>query len=450
MSESKVTTPRASDRSTGALRVLMVGGGGRDHALCHAFASSPRLEELHAAPGNAGIASIATCHPDVTLEDFDGLLALAGRVMPDLVVIGAEDLLVAGLASRFVAAGFTCLGPSLEAARLEGSKLFAKGLMERAGVPTPAWRACNDVASAHAAIDELGGAVAVKADGLAAGCGAFVCPTVEEAHAAVHALMVERRFGASGERVIVEQLVDGEEASVMALVDGERVVPLPAARDYKRRDDGDAGPNTGGMGSHAPSTDVDASGSAALARAVIQPVIDCLREDGTPFRGVVYAGVMLTSEGPRVLEYNCRFGNPETQALVRVVDGDLLDLLDRTAHGDLVGVEEVGARGVAVSVCVAAEHYPDLQLEPAPVTVRGLDEARRVPGVELFIGLSEAAPGGGTDELLAAGGRVVTVSAWADEMETAVERAHEAAAHVQLPGRHARTDIGRLALAARS
>lgn len=435
--------------------MLVVGGGGRDHALCHAIARSPRLADLHAAPGNAGIASVATCHPDVALDDQKGLLALAERLSPDLVLVGAEDLLVAGLATLFSEAGFTCLGPSRDAAKLEGSKRYAKGLMERAGVPTPAWRSCGDVESAHAAIRELGGAVAVKADGLAAGCGAFVCPTEEAAREAVRVLMVERRFGISGARVIVEELIDGDEASVMAIVDGERVVPLPAARDYKRRDDGDRGPNTGGMGAYAPSADVGAQEAARLARAAIQPVIDTMREDGTPFRGVVYAGVMLTSDGPRVLEYNCRFGNPETQALVRVLgDADLLDLLHRAATGQLDAATEVRAEGAAVAVCIAAEHYPELQLEPEPVRVTGLDAARQVSGVELFIGLAESATDSTgaaiSDELVAAGGRVVTVSAWAPDMELAVQRAHEAAAHVQVPGRQARTDIGRAAVAGRS
>jgi phosphoribosylamine--glycine ligase len=435
------STERTSPTS---LRVLVIGGGGRDHALCHAFSQSKRLGELHAAPGNAGIASFATTHPDVALEDVDAQLALAERIQPDLVIVGAEDLLVAGLASRFQAAGFTCLGPTREAAQLEGSKRYSKQLMERAGVPTPPWRSCDDVDSAHAAIEELGGAVAVKADGLAAGCGAFVCPTPAEARDAVHALMVDRIFGASGARVIVEQLVDGGEASVMALVDGEHVVPLPAARDYKRLGDHDRGPNTGGMGAHAPSTDIDGEESAALARAVIQPVIDEMRAAGTPFRGVVYAGVMLSSDGPQVLEYNCRFGNPETQALVRVLDADLLDLLHRAATGELADVDAVQPQGAAVAVCVAAEHYPDLQLEPAPVRVTGLDGAAEVEGVELFVGLAEA--GASSDELLAAGGRVVTVSAWGEDLEQARDRAYRAAELVQVPGRRLRRDIAQAAV----
>ncbi len=440
-------SPNVRASSSAQLTVLVIGGGGRDHALCHAFAASPRLRELHAAPGNAGIAAIGTCHP-VALDDFAAMITLAHELQPDLVVIGAEDLLVAGLASQFEDAGFTCLGPSRLAATLEGSKLFAKQLMERAGVPTPAWRSCTDVESAHRAIEEIGGGggVAVKADGLAAGCGAFVCPTPDEARAAVDQLMVQRIFGDSGATIVVEQLIDGDEASVMAVVDGEHVVPLPAARDYKRRDDDDAGPNTGGMGSHAPSTDIGGDDAAELARAVIQPIVDELRAAGTPYRGVIYAGVMLTADGPQVLEYNCRFGNPETQALVRVLDADLLDLLDRAANGRLKGVDAVPARGAAVAVCVAAEHYPELQLELAPVRVSGLDAAGQVPGVALFVGL--ATPGASSDEVLALGGRVVTVSAWGDDFPVAVERAYAAAELIQLAGSHLRSDIGRPALAA--
>ncbi len=435
---------RSSDDSQ--LTVLVIGGGGRDHALCHAFAQSPRLAALHAAPGNAGIARIGTCHP-MELDDFDGMVALAHELRPDLVIVGAEDLLVAGLATRFETAGFTCLGPGADAARLEGSKLFSKELMERAGVPTPAWRTCTDVASAHQAIEELGGAVAVKADGLAAGCGAFVCPTPELAREAVDQLMVQRIFGESGARIVVERLIDGDEASVMAIVDGERIVPLPAARDYKRLGDDDAGPNTGGMGAHAPSTDLGRDEAVTLARTVIQPIVDELRAEGTPYRGVIYAGVMLTADGPQVLEYNCRFGNPETQALVRVLgDADLLDLLHRAATGRLEAGASVRADGAAVAVCVAAEHYPDLQLEPAPVRVAGLDAAREVEGVELFIGLVEAGDSG--DVVHALGGRVVTVSAWGRDFAAAIERAYAAVERIQLEGSHHRSDIGQPALVA--
>jgi phosphoribosylamine--glycine ligase len=431
------------------LRVLVIGGGGRDHALCAALATSPRCGELHAAPGNVGIARIATCH-EVELDDLDAMVDLAVRLGPDLVVIGAEDLLVAGLASCMAERGLTCLGPTREAAQLEGSKLFAKELMEQAGVATPPWRSCTDLESAERAIDELGGAVAVKADGLAAGCGAFVCRDRDHALDVARQLLVDRIFGDAGARIVVEQLVVGAEASVMALVDGDRVVPLPAARDYKRLGDGDSGPNTGGMGAHAPSTDLGGAEAASLAVDVIGPVVHELARRGTPFRGVVYAGVMLTDDGPLVLEYNCRFGNPETQALVRVLgERDLLDLLVRAATGDLAGVDAVEAHGAAVAVCVAAGSYPELQLEPAPVLVSGLRAAAAVPGVELYVGL--AAAGASDDEVLALGGRVVTVSAWGEDFPEAVERAYEAAAHIDVAGgRRVRSDIGAPALAVSS
>lgn len=429
---------------SGELLVLVIGGGARDHALCHAFARSERCAQVHAAPGNAGIANVAICHPDIDPWDDGAVLELVASLQPDLVVIGAEDLLVAGLASRIADAGVTCLGPSVAAAQLEGSKRFAKQLMEQAGVPTPAWRSCGDVESAHLAIDELGGAVAVKADGLAAGCGAYVCRTPAEARAAVHELMVDGRFGSSGHRVLVEELIDGEEVSVMAIVDGAHVVALPAARDYKRLGDGDTGPNTGGMGAHVPSTDVAVDDAAGLAHSVIQPIVDELARRGTPFRGVIYAGVMLTTAGPRVLEYNCRFGNPETQALVRVLDADLLDLLDRAARGRLEGVADVQAKGAAVAVCIAAEHYPELQLEPAPVQVRGLGAASSVPGVELFLGPCERDVEQGSVRAL--GGRVVTVSAWGADHAAAIDRAYAAAAPIELAGAHLRTDIGLPAL----
>jgi phosphoribosylamine--glycine ligase len=273
-----------------------------------------------------------------------------------------------------------------------------------------------------------------------------VCPTPEQALDAARSLLEQRIFGDAGASIVVEQLVDGEEASVMALVDGAHVVPLPAARDYKRLGDGDAGPNTGGMGAHAPSTDLDPADAAQLAREVIQPIVDELAADGTPFRGVVYAGVMLTADGPQVLEYNCRFGNPETQALVRVIgDRDLLDLLHRAATGALEGVDAVEPDGAAVAICVASASYPELQLEPAPVIVRGLDAARAVPGVEVFVGLAQE--GATSDELLAMGGRVVTISAWAEDYGTAIERAYAAADAVEVPGRQLRRDIGSPALA---
>jgi phosphoribosylamine--glycine ligase len=452
-------TGGGSSGSRGALRVLLLGGGGRDHALAWACARSPRCGELHAAPGNPGIARIATCYEHIAPNNVDALVATAISIQPDLVIIGAEDLLVDGVADRIRAAGIAVFGPSAGAARLEGSKAFAKELMRTAGVPTPRSLTCASPAEARAAIAKLGGAVAVKTDGLAAGCGAIVCRTAEHAEQAVHDLMERRIFGAAGDQVIVEELVAGHEISVMAITDGVHVVPLPAARDYKRLSDGDAGPNTGGMGAHAPSHDLDAARVADLARCTIQPIVDALAQRGTPFRGVIYAGVMLTDSGYQVLEYNARFGNPETQTLVRVIDADLLDLMARAASGSLVGTGPVAVRGHAVAVCVAAPSYPALQLEPVPVVVRGLDDAGAVPGVVCFYGLGSGASAyrttdaGSSNELttaeagfMSAGGRVITVSAHAETMAEAIDRAYEAVDHIYVAGGHHRTDIGAVAM----
>ncbi|MBC7644892.1 MAG: phosphoribosylamine--glycine ligase [Thermoleophilia bacterium] len=442
MTDSLLPREARPETTTGTrLRVLIVGGGGRDHALAHAFAKSPLLGDLHAVPGNGGIAELGTCHPDIDPNDFAAVANLAREIKADLAVIGAEDLLVAGLTDAIEAAGVAVFGPRKDAAQLEGSKIFSKTLMDNIGIPTADWRACSTPDEARAAVTEFGGAAAVKANGLALGCGAYVCFTPEAAEAAITTLMVDQLFGEAGATVIVERLMEGEEVSVMALTDGTHVVPLPAARDYKRLRDGDEGPNTGGMGAHAPSTDLSAGDAAALARDFIQPVVDELRILGTPFRGVIYAGIMLTARGPRALEYNCRFGNPETQALVRILDADLLQLVHDAAVASLAGVAAVEARGVAVAVCVATENYPDLQLEPAPVVLSGLTSVRAIEGVEAFIGFGTKMPGT-RDQMLALGGRAVTVSAWAPTMEAAIDRAYRAVDALQLPNSHFRSDIG--------
>ncbi len=422
------------------LRVLILGGGGRDHALAWAMAQSSRCGELHAAPGNPGMAGIATCHEHVRPDDIHGMVALAEQLQVDLVVVGAEDLLVAGVGSMLAERNIPCFGPSAAAAQLEGSKQFAKSLMDEAGIPTARWESCDSPAAAHAAIRRFGGAVAVKTDGLAAGCGAFVCRSAEHADHVVSDLMVRRIFGAAGDRVIVEELVRGHEVSVMAITDGTNIVPLPPARDYKRLLDGDRGPNTGGMGAHAPSHDISDQASAELAHEVIGPIVAQLAQRGTPFRGVVYAGLMLDDDGYHVLEYNCRFGNPETQALVRIIDADLLDLMHRAAAGSLAGVPAIAASGASVAVCVATPGYPELQLELEPITVEGIDRANDVPGVVCFTSL--ATPGAVVGSIEALGGRAVTISAHAHSMDEAIERAYEAASCITLEGARMRHDVG--------
>lgn len=446
-----MTKPLQAERAndpTAPLRVLLVGAGGRDHALAWKLRQSPRCADLHAAPGNAGMAHLGTCH-DVDPSDFDAVTDLAVRLGVDLAIVGAEDLLVAGLADRLHAAGVACVGPTKQAAQIEGSKCFAKQLMDDLGVPTPRWQSFADAASAKAALRDWNGPVAVKADGLAGGRGAFVCRTQQEAFAAVDALLVDSVFGRSGDRIVVEELIAGREVSVMVLTDGEHVVSLPSARDYKRLLDGDRGPNTGGMGAHVPSPDLDAAAAQELAQLAVRPVIAELARRGSPFRGVMYAGVMLTDDGPQVLEYNCRFGNPETQALVRVLDGDLLDLLARAAAGSVRGVEMVPADGVAIAVCVAAPSYPGRELEAEPFEATGLREAADTsPEVEVFFGLVEDLPGG-ADAVMAAGGRIATVTAHAETFEAARDAAYEAADRIRFEGKQLRRDIGVPALSAR-
>ena len=446
---SPVHSTRVLD-PTAPLQVLLVGAGGRDHALAWKLAQSPRCGALHAAPGNAGIARVGTCH-DVAMTDFDGLVELALALQIDLVVIGAEDLLIAGLADRFLAAGVPTLGPTAEAARIEGSKVFAKGMMNQLGIPTPPWASYTDVKAARAAIDAADFAgdagVAVKADGLAAGRGAFVCQTRDEAHAAIEALMVDEVFGASGNEVLIESLIAGNEVSVMVATDGRHMVSLPSARDYKRLGDGDTGPNTGGMGAHAPCDDTSSDELHELAELAVRPIIDELARRGTPFRGVMYAGVMRTADGPQVLEYNCRFGNPETQALVRVMDVDLLDLLARAATGTLdAATPAVQAQGAAVAVCVASANYPQLEVEREPFLAHGLQAAETsgtgAPGsVVVFTGFGHDEPGT-TDTLRAAGGRVATVTAQAATLDEARALAYFAVATIDVPGAQVRADIG--------
>jgi phosphoribosylamine---glycine ligase len=417
------------------MRVLLIGSGGREHALVWKLSQSPLLGELHAAPGNPGIALHATLH-DVLATDLEGLTALAARLQADLVVVGPEAPLVDGLADRLAEAGIAVFGPSAAAARVEGSKTFAKSVMDAAGVPTARFAVCDTPAAAQAAIAEASGRVVIKADGLAAGKGVFVCSSAAQAEQAVRACLVERRFGQAGARVLVEELISGPEVSVLALCDGEHVLALPTARDAKRALDGDRGPNTGGMGCVSPAPDLAPEAVADIVASVHRPVVNELARRGTPFRGCLYAGLMLTLDGPRVLEFNARFGDPEAQAILPRVQGDLLDALHRAASGSLEGAELTAGDDVAVSVVVAAQGYPD-----APVTgaaIDGVHAAEAIDGVTVFHA-GTALDGG---RLVASGGRVLNVTAVAPDFAAARERAYAGVGRIAMAGSQHRTDIG--------
>jgi phosphoribosylamine---glycine ligase len=397
------------------VNVLVVGSGGREHALAWRLAESPLLSELHAAPGNPGIAPLARCHP-VAVGDVGGIVRLCRRHRIDLVVIGPEAPLVAGAADALREAGIAVFGPSAAAARIEGSKAFAKEVMRAAGVPTAA------------ELDAPRAPCVIKADGLAGGKGAFVCRTQREADAAWP------RARAFGGQVIVEELLEGDEVSLLALAAGTDAVSLPPAQDFKRLLDGDRGPNTGGMGSYAPVPHLVRRDVEGLLELVHRPVLAELAARGAPFTGVLYAGLMLTGDGPRVLEFNCRFGDPEAQTLLPLLEGDLLAALAGAATGGLEPCELSTTPGAAVTVVLASAGYPDAPQSGAEIA--GIADAEALGAVVFHAGTAVR-----SGKLVAAGGRVVNVTALGASLADARERAYAAARLVHFPGARYRRDV---------
>jgi phosphoribosylamine--glycine ligase len=400
------------------VKVLLVGSGGREHALAWKLAQSPALTELHCAPGNPGIARHGHCHP-VRGEDAEGLLGLARELDVDLVVVGPEAPLVEGVGDALRKSGVAVFGPSRAAAAIEGSKSFAKDVMRAAGVPTAP------------VLPLARPPCVIKADGLAAGKGVFVCRTQQELDAALPVA------AALGQTLVIEELLEGAEVSVFALCDGVNAIPLPSAQDFKRAHDGDQGPNTGGMGSYSPAPEIDVN---ELVDSIHRPVLAELARRESPFVGVLFAGLILTENGPQVLEFNCRFGDPETQSLLPRLDGNLLDALAAAAAGDASEVELPGSDEAAVTLVIAAGDYPASGDSGSPIS--GVEEAEATGALVFHAGTALHG-----DRLVTNGGRILDVTALGPTIAAARERAYEAAAHISFAGARYRTDIAKEAAA---
>jgi phosphoribosylamine---glycine ligase len=416
------------------MKVLVVGGGGREHALAWKLAQSPTVDRLFVAPGNAGMAELGTCER-ISAGDVPGIVDFALREEIDLTVVGPEVPLVAGLADELEVRSRAVFGPTREAARIEGSKAWAKKLCERHGIPTPRSRSFTDFDEAVSFLDEMRPPFVVKADGLAAGKGVTVTDDREVAVGTLKAAILERAFGAAGARVLVEEHVAGREVTALALTDGTTLAPLPPAQDYKRAFDWDEGPNTGGMGAYSPVPFLDDETLSFIRRDILERTIAALSDEGVPYRGALYAGLMLTEDGPVVLEFNCRFGDPETQAILPRLKSDLGEVLLACAQGRLDRTALEWSPEACITVVLASGGYPGEHR--TGFAVEGLEEARSVRGISLFHAGTRASDG----RVLTAGGRVLSVSATGTTLEDARERAYEACGRISFEGMHYRRDI---------
>ncbi len=428
------------------MKVLVVGSGGREHALAWCAARSPEVEQVLVAPGNAGTAGEAGVdNVAVAADDVEGLVALAVERRVDLTIVGPEAPLVAGLADRLDEAGVAVFGPGASGARLEGSKAFTKAFLERHRIPTAAYRAFTEAAPARAWIAERGAPVVVKADGLAAGKGVVVAASVAEATEAVDAMLCGDAFGAAGRRVVVEEFLEGEEASFIAMVSGRDVLPLASSQDHKARDDGDRGPNTGGMGAYSPAPVIDAEMHERVMREVIHPTVDGLAEEGIPYVGFLYAGLMIAPDGtPRVLEFNCRCGDPETQPLMMRLRSDLVALALAAASGNLAGQTVEWDPRVALGVVLAAGGYPGTYARGDPISgLEAGDGQTSGDTVKVFHAGTALAEG----EVVTSGGRVLCVTALGASVREAREAAYARVSEIGWPGAFHRTDIGHHAIA---
>ena len=421
------------------MKVLVIGGGGREHALVWKLAQSPRVTKLYCAPGNGGIAQEAECLPADT-RSLDAMVELASKIQPDLTVVGPELPLTLGVVDEFQRRGWPIFGPTQAAARLESSKSFAKEFMQRHHIPTAHYAICQSVDEVRAALTHFHPPIVVKADGLAAGKGVVIAKSREEAASTASDMLSGKMLGAAGSLVVLEECLKGDELSFLVFSDGERVVPLVAAQDHKRVGDGDTGPNTGGMGAYSTKTIVDDKMRDWLVHHIAQPVVAGMKSEGAEYRGVLYCGLMMTARGPMVLEFNCRFGDPETQPILMRLESDLVEALEASVQGRVSDGDFRWSPEASACVVIASGGYPGTF--EAGKKIAGLEQAAAVPGVKVF----HAATSVRDDLYFTAGGRVLGVTARASDLATAVQNAYTAVSSIGFEGMHYRKDIAARAL----
>lgn len=418
------------------MNVLIVGGGGREHALAWKAIQSPLIDQLHVAPGNPGIGRFAWCHPHVKATDIAGQVELAKKIGADLVIVGPDDPLAAGLVDELKAAGIRAFGPTREAARLEWSKEFAKEIMTKANVPTARYGSFTDYETALAYLEKEGAPIVLKADGLALGKGVYVCMTLDEAKAALKEIMLDKKFGTAGAKVVIEEYMEGEEVSILAFADGRTAKQMVSSQDHKRIGEGDTGPNTGGMGAYAPVPSYTPEIAQIVQKQVLEPVVRAMANRGTPYVGVLYAGLMLTKDGPKVVEFNSRFGDPEAQVVLPLLDGDLLAIMEACMDGRLNEVEVKFLPKSCAYVVVASGGYPGSYAKGMVIT--GLEVADE-RNVTVFHAGTDFDDEGNT---VTAGGRVLGVMATGVDVAEALKSAYYGVEGIDFEGKTFRRDIG--------
>lgn len=421
------------------MQVLVIGGGGREHTLVWKLAQSKSVTKIYAAPGNPGMKGLAEC-VDLDIADLDGLADWAEKHAIDLTVVGPEAPLVAGIVDVFKARGLTIFGPSAKAAEIEGSKIFSKELMEKYGVPTAFFKVCDNLADARAFVEEKGAPIVIKADGLAAGKGVVVAMTKDEALDALDDMMGHHKFGSAGNRVVIEEFMEGEEASLLAFTDGKTIVPMLAAQDHKRVNDGDQGPNTGGMGAYCPAPVMTAALKEKTVKEVLRPIVDALAKEGRPYSGCLYAGLMIKGDSVKVVEFNARFGDPETQVVLPLLQSDLAEIMAACAKGTLQPEMVEWSDKAAVCVVMASGGYPGSYKKGLPIT--SLKAAGAMEDVVVFHAGTREEDG----KILTNGGRVLGVTAVAEDIPSAQQKAYDAVDKIHFEGAHFRQDIAWRAL----